>query len=333
MSLTFGPAFLGVALTPQNAKVTVTKWDGAPVTLTQDVVIDSEGRVSFTVSESGVYKITARRAVYNDYFSKKVTLSDGPDFDPSDVRSTLDYLVGQVAEGGGGPGGPVDWDDVQDKPAVIAAGATQTEAKTVLDLQNVDNTSDANKPVSSATQTALNGKANTTHTHVAADITNSTATGRSVLTATDAAAARTAIGAGTSSLALGTTGTTAKAGNYQPTAANISDATTTGRSVLTATDATAARTAIGAGTSNLALGSTGSTAAAGNHVHAAAAITVDAIPDVSGTNVQDVLEELAVVNGAAGLNTLGSLQGIFIPNGGTIPPEAVSPYIVVIEQA
>lgn len=333
MSLTFGPAFLGVALTPETATVTVTKWDGAPVTLAQNVVIDAEGRVSFTVAESGRYKITARRAVYNDYFSKTVELSDGPPFDPSDLRGTVDYLVSKIGEGDGGEGGLVSWEAVENKPAVIAAGATQTEAKTVIGLQNVDNTSDANKPISSATQTALNGKANTTHTHVATEISNSTATGRSVLTATDAAAARTAIGAGTSSLAIGTTGTTAKAGNYQPTAANISDATTTGRSVLTATDAAAARTAIGAGTSNLALGSTGATAAAGNHVHAADVITVDAIPDVSGTNVQDVLEELAVVNGAAGLNTLGSLQGIFIPNGGTIPPEAVSPYVVVIEQA
>lgn len=51
------------------------------------------------------------------------------------------------------------------------------------------------------------------HTHTASQITDSTATGRSVLTAADAAAARTAIGAGTSSLAIGTTGTTAMAGN------------------------------------------------------------------------------------------------------------------------
>lgn len=51
---------------------------------------------------------------------------------------------------------------------------------------------------------------------VATDVSDSTATGRSVLTATDAAAARTAIGAGTSNLALGTTSTTAKAGDYVP---------------------------------------------------------------------------------------------------------------------
>ncbi len=44
--------------------------------------------------------------------------------------------------------------------------------KTFVGLGNVDNTSDANKPVSSATQTALNGKANTSHTHTATNITD-----------------------------------------------------------------------------------------------------------------------------------------------------------------
>jgi hypothetical protein len=37
----------------------------------------------------------------------------------------------------------------------------KTNAKTNIDLQNVDNTSDLNKPISTATQTALNGKENT----------------------------------------------------------------------------------------------------------------------------------------------------------------------------
>lgn len=113
------------------------------------------------------------------------------------------------------------------------------------------------------------------HTHTATGISDSTTVGRSVLTAVDAAAARTAIGAGTSSLALGTTNTTAKAGDYQPTAANISDSTATGRSVLTAADAAAARTAIGAGTgnSNLTIGTTGTTAKAGDYQPTAANIS------------------------------------------------------------
>lgn len=79
----------------------------------------------------------------------------------------------------------------------------------------------------------------------AADITDATTVGRNVLTATDAAAARTAIGAGTSSLAIGATSTTAKAGDYTPPIDQV------------------------AGTASMRTLGTGATqAAAGNHTHA-----------------------------------------------------------------
>lgn len=120
------------------------------------------------------------------------------------------------------------------------------------------------------------------------------------LTAPQQTQARSNIGAGTSNLVLGTTNTTAKAGDYAPpadavattasmrtlgtgatqaaagndsrlsdartptahthTATDISNSTAVGRSVLTAVDAAAARTAIGAGTSNLVIGTTTGTA-------------------------------------------------------------------------
>ena len=78
--------------------------------------------------------------------------------------------------------------------------------------------------------------------------------------------ARSNIGAGTSDLVIGTSGTTAAAGNdarlsdartpttHTHTAAQISDASTIGRTVLTAADGAAIRTAIGAGTSSLVIG-------------------------------------------------------------------------------
>lgn len=49
------------------------------------------------------------------------------------------------------------------------------------------------------------------------DITDATTVGKNVIKAADQAAARTAIGAGTSNLAIGTTATTAMAGNKAPT--------------------------------------------------------------------------------------------------------------------
>jgi hypothetical protein len=66
------------------------------------------------------------------------------------------------------------------------------------------------------TAAELAGKANTAHTHTTADITDFTAIGDGLTTAATAAAARTVIGAGTSDLAIGSSGTTAKAGNWFP---------------------------------------------------------------------------------------------------------------------
>lgn len=149
MSLTFGPkVLLG---NPKNAtSVKVETWDGKAAALSAPVIINEQGEVSFTVSESGLYRINVRGP--GDVFSILVSLSDGPDFDTSNIRSMVDWLVTQVlAGGGGGSGGPI----------------------------------------------------------VAANITDASTVGKSVLTAANAAAARSAIGAGTSSLAIGTTSGTA----------------------------------------------------------------------------------------------------------------------------
>lgn len=77
------------------------------------------------------------------------------------------------------------------------------------------------------------------------------------------------------------------------TAAQVSDATATGRSVVTAADAAAARTAIGAGTSSIIVGTAAANAAAGNHSHTATQVTATAISPGTGTNVQAILAELA----------------------------------------
>lgn len=55
-------------------------------------------------------------------------------------------------------------------------------------------------------------------------LTGATATGKAVMKAVDATAARTAIGAGTSSVTVGTGATNAKAGNYVPTSAEVAAA-------------------------------------------------------------------------------------------------------------
>lgn len=83
-------------------------------------------------------------------------------------------------------------------------------------------------------------------------------------------------------------------GPTEVTSNEITDATTVGKSVLTAADAAAARTAIGAGTSNLALGTTSSTAAAGDHTH-----TIADIDSLQAT-LNDLESRLAALEGGGG---------------------------------
>lgn len=146
-----------------------------------------------------------------------------------------------------------------------------------------------------------------THSHTWNDITGKPAV---IAAGADAAAARTAIGAGTSNLTIGTTSTTAKAGDYQPTWAQVSGKPAV---IASGADAAAARAAIGAGTSNLAIGTTSSTAKAGDyqptwaqvtgkpatfapsaHTHTATEVTATAVGGGSATTVQGILEELAL---------------------------------------
>ncbi len=71
------------------------------------------------------------------------------------------------------------YEDLTDKPSIVGAPVTSVAGrlgdvvltKSDVGLANVDNTSDANKPVSSATQTALDGKAASVHTHTIANVT------------------------------------------------------------------------------------------------------------------------------------------------------------------
>jgi hypothetical protein len=124
-----------------------------------------------------------------------------------------------------------------------------TASPTVDKIKGIDLPASApatGEVLTATSTTATAWQAPSAHTHTASQISDSTATGRSVLTAADATAARSAIGAGTSDLVIGTTASTAKAGNYQPTAADISDSGAAGRALLTSVSTGSARTAIGA---------------------------------------------------------------------------------------
>ena len=142
--------------------------------------------------------------------------------------------------------------------------------KTALDAVSGTNTGDqdlSGLATTTALTNGLAGKADTNHTHTAAQISDATTTGRSVLTAATAAAARTAIGAGTSNLTIGTTGTTAAAGNRAATEAAIGmvELATTAEAT-TGTDTTRAVTPAG-------VKAVADTKAAASHTHAYADLT------------------------------------------------------------
>jgi hypothetical protein len=135
--------------------------------------------------------------------------------------------------------------------------------------------------LSSAVQTKLNAAGGSTDW---IDITNKPTI---IAAGADQAAARSVIGAGTSNLTLGTSSGTAKAGDYQPTAANISDSTTVGRSLLTATDASAAKTVLSLTKSDVGLGNVDNTSDAAKN-EAAVTLTNKTLSDPKISSIKDV---------------------------------------------
>jgi hypothetical protein len=120
---------------------------------------------------------------------------------PQSVRVTLPLRGPQGLQGEVGPAGPTDFTQLQNVPSTFppsahthvaadvtdfttaAAAATPVQsvagrtgtvtlAKADVGLSNVDNTSDLSKPISTAAQTALDGKAALSHTHTASQVTD-----------------------------------------------------------------------------------------------------------------------------------------------------------------
>ena len=130
------------------------------------------------------------------------------------------------------------------------------------------------------------------------DITDATTVGKDILLASTQVQARTAIGAGTSNLTIGTTATTAKAGDYAPPNAsttvdglmlsadkvkldgvatgatkNQSDVNLLNRANHTGTQPISSITGV-VPIAQIPTGSTAATVASGNHIHDAATIAV-----------------------------------------------------------
>jgi hypothetical protein len=99
-------------------------------------------------------------------------------------------------------------------PVASVAGRTGTVtlAKADVGLGNVDNTADASKPISTATQAALDGKAATSHTHSLSSLTQSSATTGQVVAWNGTAWAAATPSGGSSSYTLPTASDTVLGG-------------------------------------------------------------------------------------------------------------------------
>lgn len=116
--------------------------------------------------------------------------------------------------------------------------------------------------------------------------------------------ARSAIGAGTSNLKVGTGATDAKAGSWLPKKTDIQELSATLVNLLSAVDQAAARAAIGAGTSSLSVGNGSNQAKAGDWKPATADIS-----DVTLSAVQNLLRNTGTTLSAADRTVLKSVLG------------------------
>ncbi len=168
-------------VTPSNGQLwynsTIGKFrarqNGSTVDVTSLGVVDGD-KGDITVSGTGTVWSIDPNSISNSKLSAMSALTikgnnSGAAASPIDltvaqVKSLLAISTGDVSGLGSAA--------LQPSAAFDVAGAAAAITKASLGLGNVDDTSDANKPVSTATATALAGKANTAHTHVAADVTN-----------------------------------------------------------------------------------------------------------------------------------------------------------------
>jgi hypothetical protein len=125
------------------------------------------GETLFEVVQGGVNKKTTLDDIQAGLTGKANTVHGHTINDVANLQSALD---GKSNVGHQHPA--TDITDSTSAGRALLLASTANAQRTLLSIDNVNNTSDANKPVSTAQQTALDGKSNVGHQHTAADITN-----------------------------------------------------------------------------------------------------------------------------------------------------------------
>jgi hypothetical protein len=131
-----------------------------------DDVIEYANLASFTEQSTGkIYVARDTGKIYRWSGSAYVEISPSPGSTDSVTEGSTNLYHTNARAAAAAP--------VQ---SVAGRSGTVTLTKSDVGLGSVDNTADASKPVSTAMQTALDGKAATSHTHSLANLTQSSAT-------------------------------------------------------------------------------------------------------------------------------------------------------------
>lgn len=237
------PTHINVVLPSQ---VTVFDSNGSLALFETGISISSTGTIAFSLVNYGMYTVKVRdglalematfttkhsvistpdflmyetaNAVSEVFFSDEITKADLRNAN-SGARILLDALYGGSGTGGGTglPAGGAPFQIVrknEDGDDYEWVSLT----KSLVGLPSVDNTPDIAKPISEATAIALSSKAPNNHTHTSTNISDATAVGRSILTAANAEAVKTILGAASSyaELPAGSNVIVSKTGNTWP---------------------------------------------------------------------------------------------------------------------
>lgn len=110
-----------------------------------------------------------------------------------DAEGARDAVAAMIRAG---TGVAVTYDDANDSLSIAATGTGGSVSDATATVKGVVQLAgDLSGTAAAPTVPGLAGKANTSHTHTAAQLSDATTVGRSVLTAADAAAARSALSA------------------------------------------------------------------------------------------------------------------------------------------
>ena len=211
--------------------VAVDKWDLTPIaaatfSYTNNLVTGmSEDGVTTTIAynaQNQVSTVTYQRGA--NTLVETYTYSNGKVVSMSSTGSLGTGAGGGGGGGGGGSGGPAVWGNITgtlaDQPDLALALAAKANTATLAPVATSGAYADLTGTPMLGTAAAANlgDFAPTVHAHLAASIADSTATGRALLTAADATAARSTLGLGSAAQSAASSFATSAQGGKADTA-------------------------------------------------------------------------------------------------------------------